>query len=183
MDRFIRQALEAIFEAAQSAPYDLGDRGTSLLFGTHLAHAAGFLKARIQGPIDTFAAIHARFQDDHAPTRLPVQVMLHIFATLDRLERLGAPVSIDDYAGLFERIRKRLRHHKAASRIFSTAQIKAGDEAALASNLCAQVCFRNLNLPAKGQYAPDVGLAGLYEEHVPGRPPLLGSPFGTLMLI
>ncbi|HJW72430.1 MAG TPA: hypothetical protein VJ486_06190 [Geothrix sp.] len=183
MDRFIRQALEAIFEAAQSAPYDLGDRGTSLLFGTHLAHAAGFLKARIQGPIDTFAAIHARFQDEHAPTRLSVQVMLHIFATLDRLERLGAPVSIDEYAGLFERIRKRLRHHKAASRIFSTAQIKAGDEAALASNLCAQVCFRNLNLPAKSVYTPDVGLAGLYEERVPGRPPLLGSPFGTLMLI
>lgn len=183
MDRFIRQALEVIFEAAQSAPYDLGDRGTCLLFGTHLAHAAGFMKARIQGPIDAFAAVHARFHHDQSPSRLPVQVMLHIFATLDRLERMGAPISLEEYAGLFERIRKRLRHHKAASRIFSTAQIKAGDEAALAANLCAQVCFRNLTPPPKGQYTPDVGLAGLYEERVPGRPPLLGSPFGTLMLI
>lgn len=183
LDRFIRQALEAVMEAAQCAPYNLGDRGTTLIFGTHLAHAAGFAKARLQGPIKAFAAIHARFRDGNAPTQVSFQVLLHIFATLDRLDRLGAPLSLDDYAGLFDRIRKRLRHHKAASRVFSTAQIKAGDEAALASNLCAQVCFRDLPLHAAAAYHPDAGLAGLYEERSPGRPPLLGSPFGTLLLI
>jgi hypothetical protein len=183
MDRFVRQGLEAVMEAATTAPYDLGDRGTSLIFGTHLAHAAGFTKARLQGPLQAFAALHARFRGDDSPTRVSVQVLLHAFATLDRLERLGAPMPLEDYAVLFERIRKRLRHHKAASRAFSTAQIKAGDEAALAANLSALVCFRGLSLPPKSQYHADVGLAGLYEDKVPGQPPLLGSPFGTLMLI
>lgn len=183
MDRFIRQALEAVLEAAKAAPYDLGDRGTTLIFGTHLAHAAGFTKARLQGPIDAFAAIHARFRGEDSPTRVSIQVLLHIFATLDRLDRLGAPLALEAYAGLFDRILKRLRHHKAASRVFSTAQIKAGDEAALASNLCAQICFHDLSLPEKAQCHADVGLAGLYEERSPARPPLLGSPFGTLLLI
>jgi hypothetical protein len=183
MDRFIRQALETVMEAAKAAPYDLGDRGTTLIFGTHLAHAAGYVKARVQGPIDAFAAIHARFRDEHSPTPVSVQVLLHIFAILDRLDRLGAPLSLDDFAGYFDRIRKRLRHHRAASRPFDTAQTKAGDEAALASNLCARVCFRDLVLSPTAQFHPDAGLAGLYEDRCPGRPPLLGSLFGTLMLV
>lgn len=183
MDRFIRQAIETITEASKSAPYDLGDRGTTLLFGTHLAHAAGFTKARLPGSIATFAAIHGRFGGGEGLSRVSVQVMLHIFATLDRLDRLGASLSLDDYAGLFHRIRKRLIHHKATSRVFNTTQIKAGDEAALVSNLCAQVCFLGLSLPANAPYHPDAGLAGLYEDRKPGRPPLLGSPFGTLLLV
>jgi hypothetical protein len=183
MDRFVRQALETIVEAARTAPYDLGDRGTTLIYGTHLAHAAGFSKARLQSPVDAFAAILARFRAEHTPTRVSVQVLLHIFATLDRLERLGLPLALDTYGELFDRIRKRLIHHKAISRAFSTGQIKSGDEAALTSNLCAEICFHRLTLPEKSQYHPDAGLAGLYEERVPGRPPLLGSPFGTLMLI
>ncbi|GLH73720.1 hypothetical protein GETHLI_22220 [Geothrix limicola] len=183
MDRFVRQALDTVLEAARCAPYDLGDRGTTLLFGTHLAHAAGYSKTRLQGPLDAFAAIHARFRDEPASSRLSVQVLLHIFATLDRLERLGAPLPLEAYAGLFDRVRKHLHHHKAASRAFGTAQIKAGDEAALVSNLCAQVCFHGLALPEKNSYHPDAGLAGLYEDRIPGRPPLLGSPFGTLLLI
>jgi len=183
LDRFVRQAGEAVLEAARAAPYDLGDRGTTLLFGAHLAHAAGYAKARLPGPLEAFAAIQDRFRSGDATPRVSVQVLLHIFATLDRRARLGAPLPLEDYAGLFDRIRKRLIHHKGASRAFSTAQIKAGDEAALASNLCAQVCFRDLPLPPQAQYHPDAGLAGLYEDRVPGRPPLLGSPFGTLLLI
>jgi len=183
MDRFVRQAVETVLEASRVAPYLVGDRGTTLIFGAHLAHAAGFTKARLQPSLDLFAAIHERFQDDHAPMRVSIQVQLHAFSTLDRLERLGAPMSLDDYAGLFERVRKRLRHHKAASRVFGSAQIKAGDEAALVSNLCAQVCFRGLALPERAAHHPDAGLAGLYEDRIPGRPPLLGSPFGTLLLV
>jgi hypothetical protein len=183
MDRFIRQAVETVIEASRVAPYTVGDRGTTLIFGAHLAHAAGFTRARLQPSLDLFAAIHDRFQDDHAPMRVSIQVQLHAFSTLDRLERLGVPMPLDEYAGLFERLRKRLRHHKAASRVFGSAQIKAGDEAALVSNLCAQVCFRNLILPERAAYHPDAGLAGLYEDRLPGRPPLLGSPFGTLLLV
>lgn len=183
MDRFIRQAIETILEAARCAPHDLGDRGTALIFGTHLAHAAGFTKTRLQGPSERFGALRERFLKDTAPTRLSIQVLLHIFATLERLQSLGTPLSLDDYEGLFERIRKRLRHHKAAARLFSSAQIKAGDEAALASNLCAQVCFRELPLAPKRQQPADVGLAGLYEVRQAGRPPLLGSSFGTLLLV
>ena len=183
MDRFVRQAVEAVVEAARSAPSDLGDRGTTLLFGTHLAHAAGFSKARLQGPIEAFAAIQARFRDGDSPARVSVQVLLHTFATLDRLDRLGAPIPLEAYAGLFDRIRKRLHHHKAVFRAFSTAQIKSGDEAALVSNLCALACFHGLALPENSHYHPDAGLAGLYEDRTPGRPPLLGSPFGTLLLV
>jgi len=182
LDRFVRQAVEAVSTAAQAAPYDLGDRGTMLLFGAHLAHAAGYVPARLPGPLATFAAIQDRFRGDATP-RVSVQVLLHTFATLHRLELLGTPLPLEDYAGLFERLRKRLIHHKGASRAFSTAQIRSGDEAALAANLCALVCFRDLPLPSEARHHPDAGLAGLYEEHAPGLPPLLGSPFGTLLLI
>jgi hypothetical protein len=183
MDRFVRQALEAAMEASQAAPYDLGDRGTALLFGTHLAHAAGYAKPRLQGPMQAFAALHARLGDGDPALRVSVQVLLHAFATLDRLERLGAPLTVEAYADLFDRVRKRLRHHKAVGRAFSTARIKAGDEAALASNLCAMICFRGVPVPERLQPPPDAGLAGLYEGRATGRPPLLGSPFGTLLLL
>ena len=182
MDRFLRQAFEVVVEASQAAPYDLGDRGTKLLFGLHLAHAAGFAKARLQGPIETFHALQARLRDDGSASRLPVQVLLHAFIILDRRSHLGAPVPLDDYASLLERLRKHLRHHKVVSRAFRSGQSQASDEADLASNLCARVCFRDLTAPAGARPHPDAGLAGLYEDRNPATPPLLGAPFGTLML-
>lgn len=183
MDRFVRQALESVLEAAQSAPYDLGDRGTTLIFGAHLAHAAAFTRARLPAAVDAYAQLQAHVEALGGSARMSPQVLLHAFSTLDRLQRLGAPMPLAAYAGLFQRIRKRVRHHKAVSRAFSTAQIKAGDEAALVSNLCAQVCFRGLALPVKAQYHPDAGLASLYEDHAPGRAPLMGSCMGTLLLV
>lgn len=184
MDRFLRQAFEALREASQSAPYHLGDRGTRLLFGAHLAHAAGYAKARLDGPLAAFAALHERLQGEgegHAHA-LPIQAQLHAFATLDRLERLGAPVSIETYAGTLTRLRKHLNHHKAVSRAFRTEQALVGDEAALVTNLAARVCFQDLTLPPGAKRHPDAGMAGLYESREAGLPPLLGSPFGTLML-
>jgi len=192
MDRFIRQAFEAVMEAAQAAPYDLGDRGTRLLFGAHLAHAAGYTKARLQAPLEAFAALRAHLQGEDqgeadlghgAPLHpVPPQSLLHAFATLDRLERLGLPMPLESYGGLLARLRKRLNHHKVVSRAFRTERALAGDEAALASNLAARAAFQALALPADAKFHPDVGLAGLYEGREPGLPPLLGSPFGTLML-
>ncbi len=182
MDRFVRQAYETLIEAAQAAPYDLGDRGTRLLFGTHLAHAAGYAKARLQAPLATFGQLHERLQGEGHATSLPVQAQLHAFATLDRLERLGAPVPLETYAGILARLRKRLNHHKVVSRAFRTEKALAGDEAALVANLCARVCFQNLVVPAGTKRHPDAGMAGLYEDKDAVLPPILGGPFGTLML-
>ncbi len=181
MDRFIRQAFEAVMEASHAAPYDLGDRGTRLLFGAHLAHAAGYAKARLPGPTEAFNALHARLRGDHG-TRMPIPVLLHALSTLDRLAKLGNPLPLETYAGTLERIQKRLRHHKAVARALRTTQALDGDEEALAANLCARVCFQEV-LPSAGTpHFPDAGLAGLYEERTPGLPPIMGSPFGTLML-
>jgi hypothetical protein len=181
MERFVRQAYEALMEAAHAAPYDLGDRGTRLLFGAHLAHAAGFTKGRLQPFLATFSNLHERLHGEgHAA--LPAQAILHAFATLDRLERLGVPADLDTYAGVLARIRKRLNHHKAVSRAFRTEQAMAGDESALIANLGAWVCYQGLALPADAKRYPDAGLAGLYEGREPGLPPILGSPFGSLML-
>ena len=182
MDRFIRQALEAVMEASHAAPYDLGDRGTRLLFGAHLAHAAGFAKARLPGPTEAFTALHGRLRGDHGSTRVPIPVLLHALSTLDRLAKLGEPLPLETYAGTLERILKRLRHHKAVARALHTAQALDGDEEALAANLCARVCFLEVLPPASTPHHPDAGLAGLYEERIPGLPPIMGSPFGTLML-
>lgn len=181
MERFVRQAFETVMEAAHAAPYDLGDRGTRLLFGAHLAHAAGFAKARLQPTLTAFSALQEHLQDGSHPL-LPAQARLHAFATLDRLDRLGAAMPLEAYAGLVRRLHKRLSHHKVVSRAFRTEQAVAGDEAALLANLAARVCFQGLPVPAEARRHPDVGLAGLYEGREAGLPPLLGGPFGTLML-
>ncbi len=182
LERFLRQAYEAVMEAAQGAPYDLGDRGTRLLFGAHLAHAAGFARGRLQPCLGAFGALREALQEAGHGTFLPVQAQLHAFATLDRLERLGRPVPLGDYLGLLARLRKRLNHHKLVSRAFRTEQALAGDEAGLITNLAARVCCQGPALPADARRHPDAGLAGLYEGRDPGLPPILGSPFGTLML-
>jgi hypothetical protein len=182
MERFVRQALEVVMEAAQAAPYDLGDRGTRLLFGAHLAHAAGFTKGRLQPCLDAFSTLRESLPGDGHTAILPVQAQLHAYSTLYRLERLGVVVPIEAFASLLARLRKRLNHHKVVRRAFRTEQAVAGDEAALISNLCARVCFLDLALPPEAKRQPDVGLAGLYENREAGLPPLLGSPFGTLML-
>ena len=182
MDRFVRQAYDTLMAAAMEAPYHLGDRGTRLIFGTHLAHAAGFASPRLKTVLATFKTLHERLQGEGHGTTLPIQAQLHAFATLDRLERLGAPVPLEAYAGLLARLRKRLRHHKVVARAFRTEQAMAEDEATLMANLAARVCFHGLAIPAGAKRHPDVGIAGLYESREAGQPPILGSPFGTLML-
>lgn len=181
LERFVHQAFEAVVEAAHGAPYDLGDRGTRLLFGAHLAHAAGYARLRLPSCLEAFNAIHERLHGEgHAA--LPAQAILHAYATLDRLERLDRPVSLEAYAGLLARLRKRLNHHKVVRRAFRTEQAMVGDESALIANLGARACFHGLALPADTRRHPDAGLAGLYEDRDPGLPPMLGGPFGSLML-
>lgn len=182
MDRFVRKACDTLMAAALEAPYQLGDRGTRLLFGAHLAHTAGFAKSRLKTTLDAFGALHERLEGEGHGTPMPIQAQLHAFATLDRLKRLDAPVPLEAYAGLLARLRKRLRHHKVVARAFRTEQAMAEDEATLIANLAARVCFHGLAIPEGAKRHPDVGMAGLYESREPGQPPILGSPFGTLML-
>jgi hypothetical protein len=182
MDRFIRQSFEVIQEAANNAPYTLGDRGTRLMFGAHLAHAAGFAKAQLPGPIDTFTALQARLQEEGNALHIPMQALLHMFTTLNRLDQLGSPVSLETYANAFWRVRKRLDHNKLLSRAFRTEHTLEGDEAGLISNLCARVFFQSIALSPKAQFLPDAGMAGFYERRLAGLPPIMGSPMGTLML-
>lgn len=181
LDRFLRQAFEGINEAAQAAPFGLGDRGTRLLFGVHLACAAGWIKARLQPCVTAYLALQERLQPEAHGAHIH-QAALHAYATLDRLERLGAPVDVETYLGIRARIRKRLNHHKILARALHTECALAGDEAALLSNLTARVCFAGVKVPEGAKHLPDVGLAGLYEIREPGLPPVLGTPFGSLML-
>ena len=182
LNRFVTQAFETITEAAHSAPYDLGDRGTRLLFGTHLAHVAGFTAVQLRATLEAFRALQEHLEPEGHEAPIPPQVQLHAFATLDRLDRLGTPMPLQSYRGLFARLQKRLSHHKIVAKALRTEQTLTGDEAALISNLAALVCFQATPLPADARRYPDVGMAGLYEEKQPGLPPLLGGPFGTLML-
>lgn len=183
MDRFIRQAYETLDEASLAAPYNLGDRGARLLFGFHLAYAAGFMKARLQGPIAAFRALLAGPAGEAPANPLTFQIMLHSFCTLNRLESLGAPMPPETYAGLYDRMQKRIRHHKVLSQVFQVGPYRPGDETMFAANLAARVCFQELPQAPALPFLPDAGMAGLYEEQTPGLPPLLGAPFGTLMLL
>ncbi|HJV91240.1 MAG TPA: hypothetical protein VJ623_13105 [Holophagaceae bacterium] len=182
LDRFVRQSFEVMSEAMNVAPYDLGDRGTRLIFGAHLTHAAGYTRPRLRSAMEAFGTLQERLREE-GPGVPTTQSTLHAFATLDRLERQGTPLPLEAYLGIRARIHRRLSHHKLLSRAFRTDQVLTGDEAALLSNLCARVCFQGLSIPPEAKYHPDAGAAGLYEIRTPGHPPLLGSPFGTLMLL
>jgi hypothetical protein len=188
LDRFLQQALDTMMEAAQAAPYDLGDRGTKLLFGAHLAHAAGFTKARLQEPLATFRRLQDRLREPEEGRAgsldpVPVQVLLHAFTTLDRLERQGMPQELEAYAALFTRLHRRLRHHTTLGRALRHSHALAGEDLALTSFLTGWAACRGLTPAPAARFHPDAGMAGLYEDRRPGLPPGLGSPFGTLMLV
>jgi len=142
----------------------------------------GFAKPRLGAALGAFRRLHDHLEEARHGTPPPLQAQLHAFATLDRLERLGAPVPVAAYASLLARLRKRLRHHKVVARAFRTEQALAEDEAALIANLAARTCFQGLALPGDAKRHPDAGMAGLYEVKEAGLPPVMGSPFGTLML-
>jgi hypothetical protein len=192
MDRFLGTAFDMLTEAVKSAPYDLGDGGTRMLFALHMAHAADFKASALPERLEAFSNLRTRLLEpelgESAPVRtaalhgVPHQVQLHLFATSERLRRLGLSHPPEALPGLLARLRKRLSHHKVASRAFRHEQVLPGDEAALASNLAALTCFQGVQPPPGSRFEPDAGVAGLYEGREAGRPPLLGASLGTLML-
>lgn len=182
LDRFVKVVLEAASEGSAVAPHDLGDRGAKLIFGFHLAQAAGFSKDRIGAWTGRFAELEGAFAEEGRNRRTPAQVVLHALVSLDRLDRAGHPVTPRAYADTFLRIRRRLIHHTGIARAFGTEHASADDQVFLAANLAAHTCFAGHSGALPGRRVPDVGLAGLYEPQDQASAPLLGQPFGTLML-
>ncbi len=184
LDRAVAQMIEAAFDGMVHAPGDLGGAGARLLFGYHLAHVAGFVRARVDAAAQAYGRVEAPFLVEG--TRLaPVQAVLHALVSLERLAQAGLAVPPEEYARTFSRIQKRLQQHKGLARAFGAEQGMAEDEPFLAANLTARAYMAQVDRTANGPGAkrlPDVGMAGLYEP--PGRraAPLLGLPFGTLML-
>ncbi|MFZ1614048.1 MAG: hypothetical protein WAT51_07745 [Holophaga sp.] len=182
LDRFVKVAIDAAYEGTVKAPRDLGDRGTKLLFGFHLAHAAGFAKDKVGAWSDRYAEIELAFDVEGRTRRAPAQVILHVLASLDRLERAGCPIPLQAYAETFFRIRRKLHHHKGIARAFGTEQAFADDQAFLAANLTAHAIFGNSLATNPAKRVPDVGMAGLYEPQARFAAPILGQPFGSLLL-
>lgn len=182
LDRFVKVAMEAAYEGSIIAPRDLGDRGTKLLFGFHLAHAANFAKDRIAAWSGRYSEIETAFEVEGRNRQFPAQITLHALVALDRLERAGHPLNTQDYAETILRIQRKLHHHKGIARAFGTEQALADDQAFLAANLTAHTVFGSHQEAAQPKRQPDVGLAGLYEPQDQLSAPLLGQPFGTLIL-
>lgn len=182
MDRTVAQIVETAFDGMVHAPPDLGGPGSRLLFGFHLAHGARFIRSRLDAAALAFSRAEAPFLGPEGRTA-PLQVALHALVAQERLAQAGAGVDPAEYAGTFVRIRRRLQLHKGLARAFGGEQVLADDEPFLAANLTAMAYARAAarSSPSAPRVA-DVGLAGVYEPQARRGAPLLGLPFGTLML-
>lgn len=181
-ERFLRVMVHATQEGRQAAPQDLPDEGSRLIFGYHLAHLAEFIPARIPDSVARFRRLESALGDRGRRRTSPVQVLLHGLLALERLERQGRPTSPEEYAGTFLRVRNWINAHKDLARAFHTEHSRAEDDSHLAANVTARAFLADPGQEASGKPLADVGVAAAYE--APGRsgPPLLGQPFGTLML-
>lgn len=184
LDRAVAQMVEAAFDGMVHAPADLAGAGTRLLFGYHLAHLARFVRARVDAAAQAYSRVEAPFTDGNGRLA-PVQVVLHALVALERCAQGGLAVAPEEYAGTFLRLRRRIQQHKGLARAFDGEQVMAEDEPFLAANLTARAYALQAARMGGGTAArrlPDVGLAGLYEPQDRRGAPLLGLPFGTLML-
>lgn len=181
-DRFLRVMVEAAIEGRQASPQDLTDEGARHLLGFHLAHLAGFMPSRIADYAERLGRLEALLKDERDRRRLPVQVTLHALATLDRLGRSGVNPGEQAYVDTILRIRQKLRRHKDLMRAFRSDQVQDDDEAFLAANLAARAYGSDVSDHVEARRPADVGLAGLFEASDRRAMPLLGLPFGTLLI-
>lgn len=180
LDRMVARITETAFEAMQHAPTDLGGSGARLLFGFHLAHHAQFTRTDLAASAEAYLRTEAPFRGPQGRLA-PIQVALHALVAQDRALRAGLVLTPEEYAGTYFRIRRRLQQNKDLARAFATERAVVDDEPFLAANLTAQAYLtRGMDPAAPGR--PDVGLAGVYEPPDHASAPLLGLPFGTLML-
>lgn len=181
LDRLVGRIAETAIEAMQHAPADLGGSGARLLFGFHLAHHAQFALADLDASAEAYLRVEAPFRGPQQERLASIQVVLHALVAQDRALRAGLSLTPEEYAGTFFRIRRRLQQNKDLARAFATERAVVDDEPFLAANLTAQAYLaREMGTAAPGR--PDVGLAGIYEPPEHRSAPLLGLPFGTLML-
>jgi hypothetical protein len=184
-DRLVGQILEASFEGMVHAPSDLGGgAGARLLFGYHLAHAARFIRTRVDAMAQAYARVEAPFLIGEERIA-PIQVVLHALVAQQRVSQLGLALTPEEYSGTFARIRRHLQQHKELFRAFGGEQVLAEDEPFLAANLTARAYIQIASRhppPVGGLRQPDTGLAGIYEPQDRRSAPVLGLPFGTLML-
>ena len=185
LDRMVARIAETSVEAMRHAPSDLGGSGARLLFGFHLAHLAQFTQTALPASAEAYLQVEAPFRGPQQERLAPIQVVLHALVAQDRASRAGLTLTPEEYAGTYFRIRRRLQQHKDLARAFATERAVVDDEPFLAANLTAQAYLTRELRPAGETAAPgrpDVGLAGVYEPPDHASAPLLGLPFGTLML-
>jgi hypothetical protein len=182
VERFLRLLIAATQEARHAAPIELPDEGTRLIFGYHLAHLAKFSPARIPELADRFRRMESAFGDRGRLRATPLQVLLHAMMALERLERLGLSTSPEEYSATFLRVRNWIHKHKDLSRSFHTEYSRAEDLSFLAANVTARAFFAPRHGVEPGKPLADVGAAAAYEAGDRAAAPLLGQPFGTLML-
>ena len=182
VERFLRVMITATQEGRQAAPFDLPDEGTRLIFGYHLAHLAEFIPVRIPEVVARLARLEAALGDRGRLRSTPLQVLLHGLMALDRLDRRGCPTSPEEYAGTYLRVRNWIERHKDLARAFHTEHSRAEDAAFLAANVTARAFFSHPLAERIDKTLPDVGVASAYESSDREEAPLLGQPFGTLML-
>lgn len=181
-ERFLSVQLAATQLGCQAAPMDLREEGARLIFGYHLAHLAEFVQSRIPDQVNRFQRLEAALGDRGRVRSTPIQVLLHGLLCLERLGRLGLDLSPEEYAGTYQRVRHRIATHKDLARAFRTEHGRLEDEALLAANLTARACFQGLVPTPGAKPLPDVGVAAAYEGPDRTVAPLVGQPFGTLML-
>jgi hypothetical protein len=182
VERFLKVIVAAIQEGRQAAPLDLPDEGSRLIFAYHLAHMAEFIPARIPDLVNRFQRLESALGDRGRLRTTPVQVLLHGMLTLERLERRGAPTAAEEYAATFLRVRTWIDKHKDLGRAFHTEHSRAEDDSYLAANVTARAFFSRAIAATPGKLLADVGVAAAYEAPDRNAPPLLGQPFGTLMV-
>jgi hypothetical protein len=180
VERFLRVMMAALKEGRQAIPDGLPGEGAKLIFGYHLAHLSEFLPARIPDLVSKYQRIETLFGDREGVLNAR-QVNLHTLCTLERLERLGRPVTPQEYLGTYQRVRTWIRQHKALPRSLSNEFSQPEDLPFLIANLTARAFFTGPVQP-QGKPIPDVGVASAYESPEHTSAPMLGLPFGTLML-
>lgn len=182
VERYAQVMITAIQEGRKAAPNDLPDEGSRLIFGYHLAHLAGFIPARIPDLVNRFTRLEAALGDQGRSRGTPLQVVLHGLMSLERLARQDLQTPTEEYAATFLRVRAWIQRHKDLGRAFHSEHGRAEDIPYLAANVTAQAYFSRAGKAAQSKALSDVGVASAYEAPDRSAAPLLGQPFGTLML-
>jgi hypothetical protein len=182
VERYVQVMAAATQEGRKAAPQDLPDEGSRLIFGYHLAHLSGFIPTRVPDQVARFTQLESALGNQGQTRGTPLQVVLHGMMSLERLARLDLATSVEEYAATFLRVRAWIQRHKDLGRAFHNEHGRAEDIPFLAANVTAQAYFSRAGQATQARAVADVGVSAAYEAPDRSAAPLLGQPFGTLML-